>query len=69
MRRGLTARGARVLLPEPVREGRVDLVEALKAERAFLKPYVGRPSALRARVDELDRRIHELTSLPLGSNP
>lgn len=67
MMRGLTARGARVLLPEQPREARDDLVEALKAERTFLKPYVGRPNALRARVDELDRRIHELTSLPLRS--
>lgn len=67
MRRGLTARGARILLPEQPREAREDLVEALKAEHALLKPFFGRPSDLRARVNDLERRIHELTSLPLRS--
>lgn len=67
MRRGLTAKGARILLPEQPRDAREDLVEALKAEHAMLEPYVRRPSELRARVHELERRIHELTSLPLRS--
>lgn len=43
-----------------------DKLVASRSELDLLEPFVGKPASLRARVNELRRYIHDLTSLPMG---
>lgn len=50
-------------LAQPPAFQREDKLAAFQAELDLLQPFVGKPMALRQRVDELRQRIHDLTGL------
>lgn len=67
-RRGGPLRLDMALAPVPEFQ-RDDKLAAVRAELAMLRPYIGQPARLRSRVDDLQRREHELLGLPFENLP